>query len=552
METPSSAEVTRLLKAWGAGDETALEKLLPLVEGRLRKIAHLCLLKERSGHDLDATELISEAFLRLITEPQIEWQDPAHFYGIAARRMREILVDYATDRLRTKRGGDRQHVPLTEAEKVPTEPFASSQSELLALGLDRLAKIDERKSKIVELRYFGGFTLEEIAKLLGLSLSTVEREWRFARAWLKQELTPEQYTKSDVSKPTGYSIVLVPNQVVEPFLLSIPSLLNSAQNSFQFSIKFREPQPNQSSPNNTLDVQKTLFSGESLKKKFNLGPNDLLISFISETLESRCRNLTNLFVAATNLSETPPRVATISTSFIHRYILPVDPTYLTQRHAFYHLIVSCIAGAFFDLPAHQDRSCLMDFNNNTKDIERKIHAGYTFCNSCTSIIEGHPLGEALFKICSALKVWPSATYWLENSRLQNQPKVFLCYAGGDREKVFELYARLSNDGFKPWMDKRDLFGGQDWQLEIRRAIRSSDFFIALISSSFQQRTFGHTEIKLALEVLDTMPEGDIYLIPARLEKCHIDARLANRQWVDLFERNGYENLLKALRWNRKG
>ena len=100
------------------------------------------------------------------------------------------------------------------------------------------------------------------------------------------------------------------------------------------------------------------------------------------------------------------------------------------------------------------------------------------------------------------------------------------------------------------MDKRDLLGGQDWQLEIQRAIRTSDFFIACVSSSFQRRTHAHTEIKLALEVLDTMPEGAIYLIPVRLEKCEIGARLANRQWVDLFESNGYKNLLKALRWNR--
>src|SRR6185436_696707 len=108
--------------------------------------------------------------------------------------------------------------------------------------------------------------------------------------------------------------------------------------------------------------------------------------------------------------------------------------------------------------------------------------GYTFCNSCTGIIKRHPLGDALFKIWSSLKVWPSAAYLLDNSRLQNQPKVFLCYAGSDREKVSGLYARLLEDGFRPWMDKRNLVGGQDWQFEIQREIKSSDFFVACVSS----------------------------------------------------------------------
>jgi len=554
MQTPSSDEVTKLLQAWSAGDQTALEKLIPLVDDELQRIAHAYLRREPPGHDLEATALINEAFIRLIEGPQIQWQSRAHFFALAARRMRQILIDYARKHLASKRSDKR--VPLVEAASLPAVHSAITESdnrfELLALdeALYRLAKIDERQSKIIELRYFGGLTIAETAEILGISQAKVEREYRFARTWLKQQLAPEQ----DAGAVSGFkrqSIVLVPNQVVEPFLLSIPSVLNSAQSAFQFSVQVRESRPEKLRLSKTIDVEKALFGAESLKKEFTLSDNDLLISFISETLESRSRGLNNLFVAASSLSETPPRVAIISTSFIHRYILPVDPTYLMQRHAFYHLIVCCIAGAFLELEAHRDRGCLMDFNSNTRDINRKIRAGYTFCDSCTRIVEEHPLGDALFKICSALKAWPSTTDWRDNSRLQNRPRVFLCYSGADRERVLALYARLLEDGFRPWMDKRNLIGGQDWQLEIRREIKSSDFFIACISDSFQQRTYGHTEIKLALEVLDTMPEGAIYLIPARLEPCEISARLADRQWVDLFESDGYENLLKALRWNEQ-
>jgi RNA polymerase sigma factor (TIGR02999 family) len=555
MQTPSSDEVTQLLQAWSAGDQTALEKLIPLVDDELQKIAQLYLRREPPGRDLEATELINEAFLRLIREPHREWQSRAHFFAIAAKRMRQILIDYARRNPGSKRTGKR--VPLVEAASLPTVPSAltelDNRFELLALdeALYRLAKFDERKSKILELRYFGGLTIAETAEILGVSEATVMREWHLARGWLKRQLAPEQGGGVTVSGLKRQSIVLVPNQVVEPFLLSIPSVLNSAQRVFQFSVQVCESRPEELRLSKTIDVEKALLGAKSLKNKFSLSDNDLLISFISETLESRSRGLNNLFVAASSLSEEPPRVAIISTSFIHRYILPVDPTYLMQRHAFYHLIVCCIAGAFLELEAHRDRGCLMDFNSNTRNINRKIRAGYTFCDSCTRIVEQHPLGDALFKICNALKVWPSVTDWRDNSRLQNRSRVFLCYSGADRERVLPLYNRLWKDGFRPWMDKRDLIGGQDWQLEIRRAIESSDFFIACISASFQQRTYGHKEIKLALEVLDTMPEGAIYLIPSRLEPCEISGRLADRQWVDLFESDGYENLLKALRWNEQ-
>jgi hypothetical protein len=126
-------------------------------------------------------------------------------------------------------------------------------------------------------------------------------------------------------------------------------------------------------------------------------------------------------------------------------------------------------------------------------------------------------------------------------------KVFLCYAGPDREQVEQLYERLQRDGFSPWMDKKSLVPGQDWRLEIRRSIETADFFIACISRHFQKRTYGHKEIKSALEVLDMMPDGAIFLIPTRLEECTVDDRIASRQWVDLFKPDGYEMLLKALK-----
>jgi hypothetical protein len=136
---------------------------------------------------------------------------------------------------------------------------------------------------------------------------------------------------------------------------------------------------------------------------------------------------------------------------------------------------------------------------------------------------------------------------LSKEKPKSLPKVFLCYAGPDRKQVEVIYTKLSNEGFSPWMDKKSLLPGQDWRLEIKRAIESADFFVACISQHFQNRTYGHKEIKLALEVLDMMPEGTIFLIPLRLEDCPVDDRLSSRHWVNLFEPDGYELLLRALR-----
>jgi hypothetical protein len=135
---------------------------------------------------------------------------------------------------------------------------------------------------------------------------------------------------------------------------------------------------------------------------------------------------------------------------------------------------------------------------------------------------------------------------------QPKPTVFLCYAGPDRAMVDDLYERLTKDGFSPWMDKWSLLPGQEWRLEIRRAIERSDYFIACISRRFQEKTYANKEIKLALDVLDMMPEGAIFLVPVRLEKCPIQERLASRQWVDLFVSDGYQRLLQALRFRQRG
>jgi len=217
-----------------------------------------------------------------------------------------------------------------------------------------------------------------------------------------------------------------------------------------------------------------------------------------------------------------------------------------QRHAFYHLIVCCLAAAFLEMRAHEDRGCLLDFNSYAPNIRSKIEAGYSFCEACGSYVEQHPLGPFVLKICARLKVYDPGN--AEPSDRTERKKVFLCYAGADRSQVLGLYGRLHEDGFDPWMDKKDLIGGQDWQMEIRRRINSSDYFVACLSSTFQQRTYGHKEIRLALDVLDTMAEGSIFLIPLRLEDCPIEDRLAGRQWIDLFEPDGYHALLKALRW----
>jgi RNA polymerase sigma factor (TIGR02999 family) len=178
--------MTRLLAAWSEGDREALERLLPLVEEELHRLAHRYMKREREGHTLQTTALVNEAYLRLIDQRDVRWQSRAHFFGIAAQMMRRILIDHARRKHFDKRGGGAPHVALDEAAVVSDERAA----ELVALdeALDALSKVDERKSRVVELRYFGGLSVEETAEVLKVSPDTVTREWRRAKAFLHREL----------------------------------------------------------------------------------------------------------------------------------------------------------------------------------------------------------------------------------------------------------------------------------------------------------------------------------------------------------------------------
>ena len=185
--SPVPSEVTRLLQAWGGGDRTALEKLLPLVHAELRRLARRYMGREHPGHTLQTTALINEVFLRLVDGKGVRWQDRAHFFAVAARLMRRTLVDYARRHRAGKRGGLAITVSLDETAIVSQERSA----ELIAIdeALTRLAARDARKSQIVELRFFGGLSVEETAEVLTISPRTVKREWSLARAWLYCVLT---------------------------------------------------------------------------------------------------------------------------------------------------------------------------------------------------------------------------------------------------------------------------------------------------------------------------------------------------------------------------
>ena len=181
-------EITDLLQAWSRGDSEALAKLLPLVDHELERIAHAFIKKERPGRSLHTSALVQEALASLILDEPIDWQSRKHFYAIVAWRMRNILVEHARKRLAKKRGEGVAHINVDD---LVLSQELSEELVMLDEALTKLARIDERKSMIVELRYFGGFTLEEIAALLGVSQKTVERDWNFARSWLKREITGE-------------------------------------------------------------------------------------------------------------------------------------------------------------------------------------------------------------------------------------------------------------------------------------------------------------------------------------------------------------------------
>jgi RNA polymerase sigma factor (TIGR02999 family) len=175
-----------LLLAWAQGDQGALERLVPLVHDELHRIARRCMAGERVGHSLQATALVNEAYLRLIDVSHVDWQDRAHFLAVSARLMRRILVDHARSRNYEKRGGGAQKVSFDEGLVVSVEPG----QDLVALhdALTALATIDPRKSQVVELRFFGGLSVEETAEALHVSTDTVTRDWRLAKVWLLREL----------------------------------------------------------------------------------------------------------------------------------------------------------------------------------------------------------------------------------------------------------------------------------------------------------------------------------------------------------------------------
>jgi len=184
-ETPN--EITEQLIAWSKGDEGALDALIPAVYQELRRMANYYLRGENAGHSLQPTALVHEAYLRLIDQTKVDWQNRAHFFGVAAQMMRRILVDHAKAKHRAKRGGTATKVSLDETVNLSDERAA----ELVALddALKVLDELDERKSRIVELRYFGGLTVDETAQVLGVSDKTVMRDWSLAKAWLYQQLS---------------------------------------------------------------------------------------------------------------------------------------------------------------------------------------------------------------------------------------------------------------------------------------------------------------------------------------------------------------------------
>lgn len=190
--TPDSSHITGLLRAWGRGDAHALDQLTPLVYDQLRQLASRHMGRERPGHALQTTALVHEAYLRLAKMGQLEWQDRGHFFAIAARIMRRILVDAARARRTAKRGGEFVHVD--HAESIDFDQVASPgtdrSSEMCALddALTQLARVDARRAQVIEMRFFGGLSVEETATALGVSAQTVLRDWRLARAWLTREL----------------------------------------------------------------------------------------------------------------------------------------------------------------------------------------------------------------------------------------------------------------------------------------------------------------------------------------------------------------------------
>jgi RNA polymerase sigma-70 factor, ECF subfamily len=194
MESAEKSEITRLLQAWSAGDEGALEKLTPLIYAELRCLARHYMERERLGHTLQPTALVNELYLRLVDSSGIQWQNRSHFFGICARLMRRILIDSARTRHYQKRQGSAVHISLDEA----TLTYVGPTSEVIALdlALSEFAKIDERASRVVELRFFGGLSVDEASTVLGVSPETVMRDWKLAKHWLARKLSEDGHCGS--------------------------------------------------------------------------------------------------------------------------------------------------------------------------------------------------------------------------------------------------------------------------------------------------------------------------------------------------------------------
>lgn len=190
MPEGTEKEITHLLLAWSDGDQSALDRLAPLIHAELHRLAHHYMRGERPGHVLQTSALVNEAYIRLIDWKNVQWQNRAHFFGVAAQLMRRILVDFARDKKYLKRGGDALHVSLSEAAALSVQRSA----DLIALdeALNALAEIDPRKVRVVELRFFGGLSIDETAEVLKVSKETVMRDWRLAKVWLLRELNEEK------------------------------------------------------------------------------------------------------------------------------------------------------------------------------------------------------------------------------------------------------------------------------------------------------------------------------------------------------------------------
>jgi RNA polymerase sigma factor (TIGR02999 family) len=191
----SSQELTELLRQWSSGNESALGKIIDAAYPELRNLARRCLGSERSGHTIQATALVHEAYLRLFDVSRLRWQDRAHFFAMVAKLMRRILIDHARARDCSKRGGGARRLNLDEALTVSSE--AAPEIVRLDDALEQLAKFDSRKAQVVEMRYFGGLTADEIATVLGVSPQSVNRDWSLAKAWLLREMTPKTANELD-------------------------------------------------------------------------------------------------------------------------------------------------------------------------------------------------------------------------------------------------------------------------------------------------------------------------------------------------------------------